>query len=132
MFPRALRVALAALWVAGALLAGTTAILSWTHHLGQAVPYGVISVGLLLMAVYTARGHRAVTLVGLAICALQPFAAIAAAWELVNGISASQVHKLEDLGIDPTFGVALNVVFSTVASVLAVWAYRAWRAAGRR
>jgi hypothetical protein len=132
MFSRPLRLALAGLWIAGAVLAGMSAILSFTHHLGQAVPYTVITVALVLMAVYTARGRRVVLLIGLAICALQPIAAIAAAWELLNGISRSQVRKLDDLGIDPSFGVALNVVFSVVASLLAVWAYREWRAAGRR
>jgi hypothetical protein len=131
MFSRPLRLALAGLWIAGACLAGLTAILSLSHHLGQAVPYVVITVVLVLMALYTARGQRWVTLIGLAICTLQPIAAIAAAWELVTGISESQVHKLNDLGIDPTFGVALNVVFSVVASLLAVWAYREWRAAGK-
>jgi hypothetical protein len=129
MFSRPLRLALAGLWIAGACLAGMTAILSFTHHLGQAVPYTLITVALVLMAIYTARGRRVITLVGLAICALQPIAAIAAAWELVNGISESQVRKLDDLGIDPTFGVALNVVFSVAASLLAVWAYREWRTA---
>ena len=132
MLSRPLRRALAGLWMAGACLAGMTAILSFTHHLDQAVPYTVITVALALMAVYTARGQRVVLLVGLAICSLQPIAAIAAAWELVNGIARSQVRKLDDLGIDPTFGVALNVVFSVVASLLAVWAYREWRAAGSR
>src|SRR3954468_23724612 len=120
MFSRPLRLALAGLWIAGAVLAGMTAVLSFTHHLGQAVPYTVITVALVLMAIYTARGQRVVTLVGLAICALQPIAAIAAAWQLVNGIAKSQAHKLNDLGIDPTLGVALNVVFSIVASVLAL------------
>jgi hypothetical protein len=129
MFSRHLRLALAGLWIAGAVLAGMTAVLSFAHHLGQAVPYTVITVALVLMAIYTARGQRVVTLIGLAICAVQPIAAIAAAWELVNGISRSQVRKLDDLGIDPTFGVALNVVFSVVASLLAVWAYLEWRAA---
>src|SRR3954454_16054876 len=132
MFSRPLRLGVAGLWGAGACLAGMTAILSFTHHLDQAIPYAVITVLLVLMAIYTARGQRVALMVGLAICALQPIAAIAAGWELLNGISKSQVHKLDDLGIDPTFGVALNVVFSVVASLLAVWAYREWRAAGRR
>src|SRR3954465_15301993 len=82
MFSRPLRLALAGLWVAGACLAGMTAILSFTHHLDQAIPYAVITVLLVLMAIYTARGQRVALMVGLAICALQPIAAIAAGWEL--------------------------------------------------
>jgi hypothetical protein len=49
-----------------------TAILSFTHHLGQAVPYSMITLLLVLMAVCTARGQRVVLLVGLVICASSP------------------------------------------------------------
>jgi hypothetical protein len=127
MFPRALRLALAALWVCGAALASITAALSARHHTGQAGAYAAIAAALIAMAVLTARGQPVVTIVGLVICAVQPLAVIATAWELVHGISASQVDKLEALGVDPTLGVTVNLIFSAVASVLAMWAYLARR-----
>ena len=124
---RPLRIALIALWVSGAMLAAVTAVVAMRRDAGGVGGYAGAAVALALLALFTARGHRLITTIGLAICALQPFAVAATAWELTHDISHTQVDKLQELGVTPRFGVAINLVFSACASVLAAWAYRTRR-----
>jgi hypothetical protein len=121
---RPLRLALTSLWIAGALLAAVTAVMATRRDAGGVGGYAGAAVALALMALFTTRGHRLITTIGLVICALQPIAVAATAWELTHDISHTQVHKLQQLGVNPRLGVAINLVFCACASVLAVWAYR--------
>lgn len=128
---RQLRIALIALWVSGAMLAAATAVVATRRDAGGVGGYAGAAVALALLALFTARGHRLITTIGLAVCALQPFAVAATAWELTHDISHAQVEKLQELGVNPRLGVAINLVFSASASVLAAWAYRTRRPPSR-
>jgi hypothetical protein len=58
----------------------------------------------------------------------QVFGALGSGWELMHGAHGDKAQELRSLGIDPTFGIALNLVYSLVASVLFGWALgRAYR-----
>ena len=130
---RPLRIALTVLWASGALMAAVTSVLAARRAASGAGGYAGAAVTLALLAFFTARGNGLVTTIGLGICALQPFAVAATAWELTHDISSTQVEKLDALGIDPRVGVAINLVFSACASVLAAWAYLTrWRARRHR
>ena len=124
---RRLRIALTALWVAGATLAAVTAVVALRRDADGVGGYVGAAVALALGALFTARGHRLITMIGLVGCAGQPLAVAATAWELTHRISDIQVEKLRALGVNPRVGVAINLVFSLCASVLAVWAFRTRR-----
>ena len=124
---RPLRLALVALWVSGATLAAVTAVVAIRRDAGGVAGYTGAAVALALGALFTARGHRLITTIGLVACAGQPLAVAATAWELTHCISHIQVAKLQALGVNPTVGVAINLVFSLCASLLAAWAFRTRR-----
>ncbi len=126
-FHRPLRIALIALWVSGAMLAAVTALVAAQRDAAGVGGYAGAAVALALLALFTALGNRLITTIGLAVCALQPFAVAATAWELTHDISQAQVDKLQELGVSPRLGVAVNLVFSVCASALAAWAYRTRR-----
>jgi len=52
----------------------------------------------------------------------QAFGALGSGWELMRGADGDKAEELRSLGIDPTFGIALNLVYSLVAFALFVWA----------
>jgi hypothetical protein len=124
---RPLRLALTALWVSGATLAAVTAVVAVRRDAGGVGGYAGAAVALALGALFTARGHRLITMIGLAACAGQPLAVAATAWELTHRVSHTQVEKLQALGVNPRVGVAINLVFSLCASVVAAWAFRTRR-----
>jgi hypothetical protein len=59
----------------------------------------------------------------------QLFGALGSAWELVHGVDGSKAKELHDLGVDPTLGVVLNLLYSLVAFVVFLSALR--QAVGR-
>ena len=113
----------------GATLAAVTVVVAIRGDAGGLGGYAA-AVALALRALLTARGHRLITMIGVAACAGQPIAVAATAWEVTHRISQTQVEKLYMLGVNPSVGVAINLVFSLCASVLAAWAFR--RAGDRR
>ena len=119
---RRVRIALTALWASGATLAALTAVVAIRRDAGGVGGYAAAAVALTLGAFFTARGHRLITMIGLAACAGQTLAVAATTWELTHRISHTQVEKLQGLGINPRVGVAINLVFSLCASVVAAWA----------
>ena len=119
---RRLRIALTSLWVAGGTLAAATAVMALRRDAGGVAGYAAAAVALTLGALFTARGQRLITTIGLVACAGQPLAVAATAWELTHGVSHAQVEKLHALGIDPRVGVSINLVFSVCASLVAAWA----------
>ena len=124
---RPLRITLTALWASGATLAAVTAVVAAQRHAGAVGAYVAAAAALTLGALFTARGHRLTTLIGLVACAGQPLAVAATAWELTHRVSHTQVEKLQALGVNPRVGVAINLVFSLCASAIAVWAFRTRR-----
>ena len=108
-------------------MAGATAVVAAHRNAGGIGGYSAAAAGLTLGAIFTARGYRLITLIGLVACAGQPLAVVATAWELTHRVSHTQVEKLQTLGINPKVGVAVNLVFSLCASAVAVWALRTRR-----
>jgi hypothetical protein len=115
------------LWASGATLAAVTALVAVRRDASGVAGYVLAAAALAVGALFTARGHRFIAMIGLVACAGQSLAVAATAWELAHGISHTQVNKLRALGVEPTVGVAINLVFSLCASVLAVWAFRTRR-----
>jgi hypothetical protein len=56
---------------------------------------------------------------------------IGSAWELARGVHGSKARELRGLGVDPELGVALNLVYSAVASLVFAWLVTRWWAARR-
>ena len=53
---------------------------------------------------------------------------LGSAWQLLSGVHDSKADELHRLGIDPELGVALNLVYSAVASAVFVWVLTRWLA----
>lgn len=123
LLPPPLRHAAAALWLAGAVIAGITAALAATHEKASApVMFGAVAAALAVLAIATARGARWALVVTIVLLATQVFGVVGSAWELMRGADGGKAEELRSLGIDPTFGIALNFVYSFVAFTLFVWA----------
>jgi hypothetical protein len=123
-----LRLALTALWAVGTVLAaGAAVVTSVGHDAGGAGEYAVTTALLLALAIATAQRSRKAIALGIVLCALQPVAVVATAWELTHQIPGAQAAKIRALEVDPTVGVALNLFLAGWASLLSVWAYRVAR-----
>ncbi len=113
-------------------LAGFTAPLAWQRTgVVAALPFMAVVVGLSLLAVAVLRANRAALLISTVLLGAQILGVIGSAWELAQGVHGSKARQLRDLGIDPEFGVALNLAYSAVASVAFAWITVRWLA-GRR
>jgi hypothetical protein len=125
-FPRSLRRAVAALWFSGAAIAAVTTPLAATRDsAASALVFAVVAAALIVLAVATVRALRWALTVSLVLLGLQLFGALGSAWELLHGVDEGRADKLRTLGFDPTFGVTVNLLYSTVAFSLI------WPAAGR-
>lgn len=124
-----LRRAFVGFWLAGALLAGATAIIAAVRNgdVAGAAGYAATAAALLALAAGTARGSRPAIAIGLVVCAVQPLAVAVTAWELTHRIPQDQAAKVRSLGVTPTVGVSTNLCLAACASILAVWAYRVAR-----
>lgn len=129
---RPLRWCLTGLVGAGVGLAVTAAILSFAHHdVGDGIVYLAVSVGLSLVTAGTARSVRWITALILVVCAGQIAAVIGTVLELVYGVAPVKAAQLRRLGLTPKLGVAVNLLYSTVAFGLFCWYVWRWRR-GRR
>ncbi len=126
-FHRPLAISVAGLIFAGVGLAVAALILAVAHRdTGQALAYIPVAVGLTALAVMVLRGIRwaiQVVVVGLA----GQLAAIAGiVWELSHGIDARKASQLRRLGLDPTAGVVINLIYSSIGFALFCWFARRW------
>jgi uncharacterized membrane protein YecN with MAPEG domain len=133
VFHRPLAISVAGLIFAGVGLAVTALILAVAHRdTGQALAYIPVAVGLTAVAVMMLRGTRwaiQVVIVGLA----GQLAAIAGImWELSHGIDARKASQLRQLGFDPTAGVVINLIYSSIGFALFGWFATRWLVARRR
>jgi hypothetical protein len=130
LLPPPLRRAAAALWLVGAAIAGMTAALAATHQKASSpVVFAAIAVVLVVLATATARGAPWALVVTSVLLGAQVFGALGSGWELMRGADGDKARELRSLGIDPTFGIALNLAYSLTACALFVWALG--RARGR-
>jgi ABC-type branched-subunit amino acid transport system permease subunit len=122
----------AGLWLAGVALAGFTATRAWSR-VGptRALPYlAVVAGGIVLAAAVLRRNGVALAISTIGLGG-QILGVIGSAWELAVGVHDFKARELRDLGFDPEFGVALNLLYSAVASAVFAWAVARWLA-GRR
>jgi hypothetical protein len=118
-----IRRAAAALWIAGAAIAGVTALLAAAHEsTASGLVFATVAIALLMLAIATARATRWALVVTMVLLGAQVFGALGSGWELLHGADGDKAQELRSLGIDPTFGIALNLVYSLLAFGLFVWA----------
>ena len=119
------RRAVVALWLAGAAIAAAIVPRAIAREsLSSGVLYAAVAVALVALAVGIARGTRWALRVSLVLLGLQMFGAIGSAWQLAHGAADAKAAELTRLGVDPTFGLTLNLIYSAIAFSLFLWAWR--------
>jgi hypothetical protein len=132
-FHRPLAISVAGLMLAGVGLAVTSLVLAVAHRAtGQAVAYVLVAVGLIGVAVLVLRGTRWVNRAIIVVLAGQIGAIAGTIWELSHGIDARKAGQLHRLGFDPTAGVVINLIYSSIAFALFCWFAARWLVARRR
>jgi len=118
-----LRSALAALSFAatGLAVVGATGALARGGPT-RAAPLAAVGAAGILIGLSTLAGRRWALAVSLLLAAAQPAPAVASAWELARGIPAVRRQNIQALGLAPTLGVSLNLLYSLAGSILAAWA----------
>jgi hypothetical protein len=99
---------------------------------GQALAYIPVAVGLTGVAVMVLHGTRWVIRVIIVVLAGQLGAIAGTTWELSHGIDARKASQLRHLGFDPTAGVVINLIYSSIGFALFCWFAARWLAARRR
>lgn len=132
IFQRRQRAVVAGLWFAGVAIAGCTAPVAWqrTGVVG-ALPFMAAASGLAVLAVAVLRANRVALVVSLVLLGAQILGVAGSAWQLQSGVHTSKANELHRLGIDPEFGVALNLVYSAIASAVFGWLVARWLRARR-
>jgi hypothetical protein len=85
--------------------------------------FGAVAIALIVLAIATVRARPWALVVDCLRLGAQLFGALGSAWELWHGADASKAEELRALGVNPTFGIALNLVYSLVAFGLFIWAF---------
>lgn len=132
VFHGPLRWCAAGLCFVGTGFAGWAAIAStFRAGTGEVLAFGTVAVvtagfGLLVLrAAHWALWTVAVVFAG------QVFAVAGTVAELASGVDAAKAADLRRLGVDPTLGVVLNLMWSALAAVLSGWLVVRWRRARR-
>jgi ABC-type branched-subunit amino acid transport system permease subunit len=121
------------LWFVGVALAGFTAPLAWRRTgVVSALPFVAVALSGVVLAVAVLRANRAALAISTFLLGAQLFGVVGSAWELIHHVKGSKARELRRLGVDPTLGVALNLLYSAVASVVFAWVAARWWAARRR
>lgn len=117
-----LRAALAVMWLVGAVLAGATAPFAAARiDVISGLVFAVVAAGLVALTWGTLRGRRWALALSVLGSGGQVFGVVGTVWELAFPIDTAKSGQLRALGVDPTFGVAVNLVYSAAASMLFVW-----------
>ena len=133
VFHHRLRVTVAGLWLVGVGLAGFTAPRAWDRTgVAAALPFLAVTVGGIVLATAVLRANRAALAISTILLGAQILGVIGSAWQLADGVQGSKARELRDLGFDPEPGVALNLLYSAVASAVFAWAVARWLADRRR
>ncbi len=118
-----LRVTLAVLWLAGAVIASSTCVRATTRMgIGSGAVFAVVALALIVLALGTLWAARWALTVSIVLAGAQLFGAVGAAWELVQGGQTAKTRELHTLGVDPTLGIVLNLAYSCTAAGLFLWA----------
>jgi hypothetical protein len=132
-FHRPLAISVAGLMLVGVGLAVTALVLAIAHReTGQALAYIAVAIGLTGVAVMVLRGTRWVIQVVIVALGGQLAAIVGTAWELSQGVDGRKAGQLRRLGFDPTAGVVINLIYSSIGFALFCWFATRWLAARRR
>ena len=132
VFHPQLRSTVACLWLVGVALAGFTAPLAWRRTgVIAALPFAAAAAGLAVLALAVLRANRLALAVSTVLLGAQIIGVLGSAWQLLSGVHSSKADELHRLWIDPELGVALNLVYSSVASAVFVWVLTRWLATRR-
>ncbi len=141
VFHRPSRWCAAGLCFAGTGLAGWSAIVAGPRlGTGPALAFATVAlactavgVAVLRAASWVVQRRRVGARIGYAalwtvavVFAGQVFAVAGTAWELSTGVDAGKAGELRRLGVDPTAGVLVNLVWSALACTLAGWLAVRW------
>lgn len=122
-----LRRGLTGLVAAGAVLAATATVLAlMKDNIRDGIVYTVVAAGLSIVAIGVARSIRWVTAITLIACAGQIAATIGTTLELLYGVAPFKAAQLHRLGLNPTVGVGINLLYSTMAFGLFCWFTHRW------
>ena len=133
MFDRRLRSVVAGLWLVGVALAGLTAPLAWRRTgVVAALPFVAAATGLAFLALAVLRANQVALTISTVLLGAQILGVLGSAWQLGSGVAGSKADELHRLGIDPELGVALNLVYSSVASAVFAWVLARWLATRRQ
>jgi hypothetical protein len=121
-FHRPLRVATALLALAGSCLGIVAVIAAMTHaDTAQAGVFAIVTVVLAFSAAMLLRGNKWTILIAVVGLGGQWAAVAARTWELIRGIDPIKTRQLQHLGFDPTTGVIINLVYSSIPTILFCW-----------
>lgn len=108
-------------------LAGFTAPLAWRRTGAvAALPFIAAAVSLAVLAFAVLRANRVALIISTLLLGAQVLGVLGSAWQLLIGVQGSKADEVHRLGIDPELGVALNLVYSSVASAVFVWVLTRW------
>lgn len=117
-----LRVVIAGLWLVGAAVAGFTCVRSMARiGIGAGMAFAVVALALSVLALGALRGARWALRVSVVLAGAQVLGVIGAAGELIWGGETAKTRELRTLGIDPTFGIVLNLTYACLAASLFLW-----------
>jgi hypothetical protein len=117
-----LKLAITVLIAGGAGLAAAAAVLSATHGLATLIPvFATVTLALTVLAVLVWRELRWAVLITLIALAGQAIAVAGILIELTTGIAAVKADQLRQLGFDPTTGVIVNLIYSSIGFALFCW-----------
>lgn len=126
-FHRPLRITVAGLWLVGVAFAGFTAPRAWQRTgVTSALPFVAVVFGLSVLAVAVLRANRIALVISAIGLGAQILGVIGSAWELAQGVHGYKARELRELGVDPELGVALNLLYSAVASLVFAWLVARW------
>ncbi|HEX6381514.1 MAG TPA: hypothetical protein VF180_09745 [Acidimicrobiia bacterium] len=114
-------------------LAGWTAPLAWRRTgVVAALPFVAAASGLAFLALAVLRANQVGLTISTVLLGAQILGVLGSAWQLRSGVAGSKADELHRLGIDPELGVALNLVYSSVASAVFAWILTRWLATRRQ
>jgi hypothetical protein len=117
----------AGLWLAGVGFAGFTAPRAWQRTgVLSALPFVAVVLGLSVLAFAVLRANRVALVISAIGLGAQILGVFGSAWELAQGVHSYKARELRDLGVDPELGVALNLLYSAVASLVFAWLVARW------
>ena len=123
VFDRGLSRSFAALWFAGFLLCETAAVLAFRRSGSWAsLPFVIPAIALFVLSVWTVLRQPWALAVGAALSAAQIAGTIGCILELRLGISTLKMAEMHALGVDPTAGVVVNLIYSIAGTALFAWA----------